>query len=236
VQAERERLEAMRREEAERAAERAEQERLEAERLAAERAESERQARERVARVAAPPAPDPTPPDPTRPDDGSVPTAPRPAVPGVASGSIPRFVEFRSGNAGTYVFGAFFTVFAAAAVIAIFWAVSEGTRNAVLAAGGLTALAMASWWALLSWSPPIVAVSNGLLEISRVTSTGWDLRDPATEITFRGRPSSRSWKAVVRSEGGKPVTISARQVDPALFVEIAKHYQAVGPRGDTEDA
>jgi hypothetical protein len=133
-----------------------------------------------------------------------------------------------------YVFGGLFTVFAAGAVIAIFWAVSEGTQDAVLGAAGLTAFAMLSWWALLSWSPPIVSISNGLLEIARGNrSVGWDLRDPATEVTFRGRPTSRTWKAVLRGDGGKPVTISARQVDPTQFTEIVRHYQALGP--DAED-
>jgi hypothetical protein len=142
-------------------------------------------------------------------------------------------VEFRPGNVVNYVFGALFTVFAAGAVIAIFWAVSDGGSNAILGAAGLTALAMLSWWALLSWSPPIVSVSNGLLERSRGSRTqAWDLRDPATAITFHGRPSSRSWKAVLQADGSKPVTISARHVDPAQFVEIVEHYQAAGPEAD----
>jgi hypothetical protein len=148
---------------------------------------------------------------------------------------VPRFVEFRPGNFLSYVFGAFFTVFAVGAVIAIFWAVSEGGAQAILGAAGLTALAMVSWWALLNWSPPIVSVSNGLLELSRGSrAKTWDLRDPATEITFRGRPSSRAWKAVLRDSDGKPVTITARQVDAAQFTELVEHYQAVGPEADPE--
>ena len=147
---------------------------------------------------------------------------------------IPRFVEFRPGNVVSYIFGAFFTVFAVGAVITIFWAVSDGRSQAILGAAGLTALAMLSWWALLNWSPPIVSVSNGLLELSRGSrARSWDLRDPDTEITFRGRPSSRSWKAILRDDDGKPVTISARNVDPAQFTELVEHYQAVGP--ETED-
>jgi hypothetical protein len=92
---------------------------------------------------------------------------------------------------------------------------------------------MASWWALLNWAPPIVSVSNGLLELSRGSSSeSWDLRDPDTEITFRGRPSSPRWRAVLRGENGKPVTISARHVDAAQFTEIVEHYQALGPGDD----
>jgi hypothetical protein len=91
---------------------------------------------------------------------------------------------------------------------------------------------MISWWALLNWSPPIVSVSNGLLEISRGSrGASWDLRDPATEVTFRGRPSSRAWRAIVRGPNGKPATIAARNVDAAQFVELVEHYQALGPEG-----
>lgn len=134
-----------------------------------------------------------------------------------------------------YVFGTLFTIFSVGAVLGILWAVSEGSGQAILGAAGLTLLAMVSWWALLNWSPPIVSVSDGTLEISRGTrGTSWDLRDPATEITFRGRTSSRAWKAVVRAEGGKPRTISARNVDAAQFVELVEHYQALGPESAPE--
>jgi hypothetical protein len=142
---------------------------------------------------------------------------------------IPRFVEFRPGNALQYVFGTLFTIFSVGAVIGIFWAVSEGSGEAVLGAAALTALSMASWWALLNWTPPVVSISNGLLEVSRGNSSDtWDLRDEDTELTFVGRPSSRRWKTVVRTPDGKPVTIAARDVDAAQFTEIVEHYQSVG--------
>jgi hypothetical protein len=144
---------------------------------------------------------------------------------------VPRFVEFRSRNVLSYVFGTLFTVFSVGAVIGIFWAVSDGSSEAILGAAGLTVLAMISWWALLNWAPPVVSISNGLLEVSRGSSAGktWDLRDPATEIAFRGRTSSRSWKATVRDPDGSQVTIPARTVDPAQFTQLVEHYQAVGP-------
>ena len=148
---------------------------------------------------------------------------------------MPRFVEFRPGNVLAYVFGTLFTIFSVGAVLTILWAVSDGGSRSILGAAALTALAMISWWALLNWAPPIVSVSNGLLEVSRGTRTkSWDLRDPATEITFRGRPSSRSWRAVLRGEDGKPVSISARIVDAAQFVELVEHYQSVGPETDDD--
>jgi hypothetical protein len=133
------------------------------------------------------------------------------------------------------VFGTLFTIFSVGAVLGILWAVSEGSGQAILGAAGLTLLAMVSWWALLNWSPPIVSISDGVLEISRGTrGVTWDLRDPDTEITFRGKPSSRAWKAIVQAPDGKPTTISARTVDPAQFVELVEHYQSDGATVEAE--
>jgi hypothetical protein len=198
--------------------------RREEDRRAAQRAEAARAGRERQASpiTASGTAADPTPgrpgvATPTR-TDGTGTTEP-----------IPRFIEFRSSSILRFVFGALFVGCAVAAVIAIFRAVSDGDSALVMAAAGLTALAMLSWWALLSWAPPVVSISDGVLEIARgTTSASWDLRAPTTEITFRGRRSSRSWRALVRGPGGKPATISARQVDPAQFVQVVEHYQSVG--------
>jgi hypothetical protein len=198
-------------------------EQAEAERTAAEQAEAERLAAEQVEAARAEQAR----------QKAATERAERQRQATVATGAaepIPRFIEFRSTSLLRSVFGAVFVVCAVGAVIAIFRAVSGGSSEVILAAAGLTALAMVSWWALLSWTPPIVSVSDGLLEVSRGTkAVSWDLRDPATQITFRGRPSSRSWRAVLRGATGKPATISARQVDPAQFVEVVEHYQAVGP-------
>jgi hypothetical protein len=254
-QAEDERLERLRTEELRRGeeqAERAERDRLEGVRAAAEQAERERLATLRSAetrlraqndQLVEETAPTPVPAEPTVP--GTVETRPAPTeapaatpatprtrpapAPAGTTEPVPRFVEFRSTSVLRYVFGAFFVVFAVAAVIAIFRAVSPGDSSLVMAAVGLTALAMLSWWALLSWAPPIVSVSDGTLEIARGTrSSSWDLRDPSTEITFRGRPSSRAWRAVLRDRTGSSTTIAARQVDPAQFVELVEHYQSLG--------
>jgi hypothetical protein len=171
---------------------------------------------------------------PQAPVEAAVQTAapPRPmtsATPAQTTEPIPRFIEFRSTSLLRYVFGAFFVVFAVAAVIAIFRAVSPGDSSLAVAAAGLTALAMLSWWALLSWAPPVVSISDGTLEISRGTrTTSWDLRDPSTEITLRGRPSSRSWRAVLRDPAGRTAVITGRHVDPAQFVEVVEHYQSLG--------
>jgi hypothetical protein len=186
---------------------------------AAERAEREREARQAAARESAA----------SKVAPAAVAKA-RSKSAAVGAEPIPRFIEFRSTSVLRYVFGALFVVCAVAAVIAIFRAVSAGSGEVIVAAAGLTALAMLSWWAVLSWTPPIVSISNGLLEITRgAKALSWDLRDPATEITFRGRPSSRSWRAILRDATGRPATISARHVDPLQFVEVVEHYQSVGP-------
>jgi hypothetical protein len=186
---------------------------------AAERAEREREARQAAARESAA----------SKVAPAAVAKA-RSKSAAVGAEPIPRFIEFRSTSVLRYVFGALFVVCAVAAVIAIFRAVSAGSGEVIVAAAGLTALAMLSWWAVLSWTPPIVSISNGLLEITRgAKALSWDLRDPATEITFRGRSSSRSWRAILRDATGRPATISARHVDPLQFVEVVEHYQSVGP-------
>jgi hypothetical protein len=195
------------------------QERLVEQMAAAERAEREREARQAAARESAA----------SKVAPAAVAKA-RSKSAAVGAEPIPRFIEFRSTSVLRYVFGALFVVCAVAAVIAIFRAVSAGSGEVIVAAAGLTALAMLSWWAVLSWTPPIVSISNGLLEITRgAKALSWDLRDPATEITFRGRPSSRSWRAILRDATGRPATISARHVDPLQFVEVVEHYQSVGP-------
>ncbi|RNL60368.1 hypothetical protein EFK50_18660, partial [Nocardioides marmoriginsengisoli] len=140
---------------------------------------------------------------------------------------IPRFVEFRPGNTLNYLFGALFLVFVVGAVIAIFVAVSNGGSPAVFAAAGMVLAAMASWWALLNWTPAIVSISNGTLEISRgASSTTWDLRDPATDLTMSGSPTSRSWKTVLKAKDGKQHTISSSTVEPEQFAQIVEHYRS----------
>ena len=164
--------------------------------------------------------------------------APRTAPPdrrGAGSEPIPRFIEFRPGSLLQYVFGALFTIFSVGAVIAIFWAVSDGRGNAILAAACLTALSMVSWWALLNWSPPVVSISNGVLEVARGSKAqSWDLRDPSTQVTVRGRPSSPAWRAVLEGKGGKSVAITARMVDAAQFTEVVDHYRSLGPDAENQ--
>ena len=116
--------------------------------------------------------------------------------------------------------------FSVAAVIAIFWAVSEGSTNAILGAAGLTALAMGAWWALLNWTPAIVSISNGILEISRGSAAdSWDLAHEETDLTYSGKPASRSWKATLTGNDGKKHVITRSAVDPEQFVEIVEHYR-----------
>ncbi|RNL77529.1 hypothetical protein EFL95_16015 [Nocardioides marmorisolisilvae] len=142
---------------------------------------------------------------------------------------VPRFVEFRPGNSLSYLFGTLFAIFFVGAVIGIFWAVSNGGRPALIAAGAATFAAMASWWALLNWTPAIVSISNGTLEISRgSTGESWDLRDPATELTMPEKVT-RSWKATLRNDVGKQFTITSSTVEPEQFVSIVEHYRALGP-------
>jgi hypothetical protein len=149
--------------------------------------------------------------------------------PAKAAEPIPRFVEFRPGGALSYLFGTLFTIFAVGAVIAIFWAVSAGGSTAIFGAIALTLLAMGAWWALLNWTPAIVSISNGTLEISRGSdAVSWDLRDPKAEIVMTGKSDSRTWKAVLRDKSGKSHTITPATVDPEQFIAILDHYRSEG--------
>ena len=59
--------------------------------------------------------------------------------------------------------------------------VSNGGTKLVILAGVALGLAMATWWALLNWTPEIVSISNGVLEVSRgADADSFDLRDPST--------------------------------------------------------
>jgi hypothetical protein len=138
---------------------------------------------------------------------------------------VPRFVEFQPAGSLTYLFMALFVAFAIGAVVTIFWAVSAGGTPAVVSAVGLTLLAMATWWALLNWTPAIVSISNGVLEISRGSdAVTWDLGDESTSIVTSGKTDSRAWKAVLKDEAGKSHTLTPSNVDPEQFMTIVDHY------------
>jgi hypothetical protein len=153
---------------------------------------------------------------PSRPAPQSPPTAP--------PRDDPEAVEFRSGETPRRLLGAAFVVAAVSSVLAIFAAVDTGTGSALLLSGVLVAASLVLWWALVSWSPTVVSVRNGTLEIGRGAGTKtYDLSDPDTTVEVRGDVRSPAWRAVV-TDGSRRVVLNRRQVRPARFTEIVEHH------------
>jgi hypothetical protein len=143
------------------------------------------------------------------------------------SRGVPAFVEYRPTDVRRYALGTLFTVCAVLAVVAIFYAVQQGSASSIITAASVVVLAMASWWGLLSWSPPIVSITRGVLEVSQgPVSRRADLRDPATEVQVGDNVGDRSWTARFVAPDNTRLLIRASQVRPAQFREIVAHYRA----------
>jgi hypothetical protein len=139
---------------------------------------------------------------------------------------IPPFVEYRPTDFGRYLLGTLFTLAAVLAVMAIFYAVQNGSASAIITAISVTVLATALWWGLLSWSPTIVSVSRGTLEVAHgPTSQRADLRDPAVEVRVGDDPRARTWTTQVARPGQPTLVIRASQVRPQQFSRIVAHYR-----------
>ena len=66
---------------------------------------------------------------------------------------IPHHVEYKPRASYRPLLGILFVVAAVLAVVAIFWAVSQGGQSSIGIAIGVTGFALAFWWGLLSWTP-----------------------------------------------------------------------------------
>ncbi len=145
------------------------------------------------------------------------------------TGSVPSFVEYRQSEAWRWLIGAAFAVLSVLAVVVVFAAVARPSGRAFAFALVITAAAGLAWWAFLNWSPTIVSISNGILEVThgdRATSV--ELCDAADRLELSGDPGSRSWRAVVQRPEGGQLTIRARQVKTAEFQSIVRHHADPG--------
>jgi hypothetical protein len=146
---------------------------------------------------------------------------------------VPAFVEYRPTDFRRYLLGTLFTLCAVLAVMAIFYAVQQGSASAIITAASVTVLAMAFWWGLLSWSPTIVSVTRGVLEVAQgPSSKRADLRDPATEVEVGEDVRDRGWTTRVVAPDGTRLVIKASQVRPEQFRRLVEHYR---PDGSTPD-
>jgi len=89
------------------------------------------------------------------------------------------------------------------------------------------AVALAAGWALSSWSPSVISIRDGVLEVAdRRQETTYDLRDPATQVELGDKPGSPSWKAVIDHPDSRSVVIRAQQVKARQFTEIVQHHRS----------
>src|SRR5699024_1441360 len=122
--------------------------------------------------------------------------APEPRTPRVPQVEEPadEFVEYRSSGIPRLIMGTIFVIAAVGAVLAIFFSVEDGSAPSILLVVSLVLISLACWWGLLSWSPRIISVSDGLLEVARgAQSERFDLRDPSLDISIGDSPESRDW-------------------------------------------
>jgi hypothetical protein len=148
---------------------------------------------------------------------------PKAAAPPRAA-DVPRFVEYSPTHVRGYLLGAVFVVASVAAVLTSFVAVSESSAAALVIAGGCMVLALVAWWGLLGWRPTVVTIRDGVLHVTR--SDTYDLTDPATVVTFTGKPGSPAWAASVRQANGPRTALRSSQVKPRQFERIVRAYRS----------
>lgn len=146
---------------------------------------------------------------------------------------IPEHVEYRRRASYRPLLGILFVVAAVLAVVAIFWAVSQGGSSSIGIAIGVTAFALAFWWGLISWTPTVVSVDGPILEVTRgADGERFDLRDPDLDIDVGDDTASRSWRATITRPDGTELVIPASAVDAHEFTAIVQHYRGQVERED----
>lgn len=139
---------------------------------------------------------------------------------------LPDYVEWRSGSLPRTLLGGAFVVVVVAAVVALFWAVSISSGTALFAAACLGGAAGMLWWAMLEWSPTVVSVSRGLLEVARGDrAVRVDLRSARTRVDLDLDVRSPRWRTVVSHPGTGDVVLRRRHVKVRQFVEIVGHHR-----------
>ena len=109
-----------------------------------------------------------------------------------------------------------------AAVVAVFYAVENGTAASIVTAISAVVLSCALWWGLMSWAPRVITLSAGTLEVAQgPSSERFDLTNPRTEIELGDDPSSRQWTAEVVRANGSRLVIKSNQVRPQQFYDPA---------------
>jgi len=163
------------------------------------------------------------------PEDQALPEAAEAPTVAADDSSAPAYVEYRPSNTRRWILGGLFLAAAVLAVVAVFYAVQQGTSSSVITAVSVIVLACALWWGLISWAPRIITISNGTLEVAQgPNSEHFDLTSPRTEIELGEDPRARSWTAEVVRPNGSRLVIRSNQVRPQQFTELVNRYRPAG--------
>jgi len=138
---------------------------------------------------------------------------------------IPDFIQYSTSNLPIYVLGAMLALAAGASVLTLIVTAADPTTGELTIAALLAAVALAAGWALTNWSPPVIVIRDGVLEVANRRETKIDLRDPQTRVELGDRPGSPGWKAVIGQPKGHDVVIRAQQVKARQFTEIVQHHR-----------
>lgn len=141
--------------------------------------------------------------------------------------SVPAFVEYSPSEAPRYALGAVAALAAVGAVLIGFSAVADSSGSDLVLVLVLALVAAAALWALERWSPTVVTVDDGTLEVTRGSTVDRiDLRDPALDVDLGTDTRSPSWSATFAEPEGSHVTLRRTQVRAGQFAEIVRHHRA----------
>ncbi len=123
--------------------------------------------------------------------------------------------------------GAAVVLASVAAVLTLFVVAREPDAGGLTLVACLAAVAALAGWALSSWTPAIVSIRDGILEVARGTrQQHFDLRDPNTTVELGSQPGSPSWRTSITDPDGHTVVIGARQVKARHFKQIVEHHRS----------
>ncbi len=101
------------------------------------------------------------------------------------------------------------------------------TFCAVLVLAAVAAVAAVAGWALASWTPPVVSIRDGVLEVARGSREEYfNLRDPETRVVLGKQPGSPSWRTTLARPDGHTTVIGTRHVKASHFTRIVQHHRS----------
>ena len=158
------------------------------------------------------------------PEPGSGPAPP--LAPDAHPAAIPAYVEYEPSVLRPYLYALVFIAASMASMLSILRVVQDATSTTLLIASSCMAVALVACWALLDWTPTVITIKDGVLEVARGHRMArFDLRDRATQVRMGATPWSPTWAAVVQDPDGSKITIRASQVKALQFARIVHHHR-----------